>query len=205
MTKCLRQRPTDRGPNWLRQSIGATILALGCLLALSGCSAADPLPTVVPTVQPAVLTPIVAPTLPPTPPPTPRPSATPAPSPTPCQFPLQPALADAWSADELGCPITSGAAAINTAYAPFEGGQMLWRGDTDNIYVLFNDGRWASYRNTWREDDPEYTCGAVSYTHLDVYKRQIYNISCRTLTTYSMKSYSSGTAAKRQQIFGSMG
>ena len=65
----------------------------------------------------------------------------------------------AWSADELGCPITSGAAAINTAYAPFEGGQMLWRGDTDNIYVLFNDGRWASYRNTWREDDPEYTCG----------------------------------------------
>lgn len=36
---------------------------------------------------------------------------------------------------------------------------MLWRGDTDNIYVLFNDGRWASYRNNWRDGDPEFTCG----------------------------------------------
>lgn len=162
MTKRLRQQPTGQGPKWLRQGIGATVLALGCLFALSGCGATDPLPTVVPTVQPVASTPTLAPTLPPTLPPTPRPTPPPAPSPTPCQFALQPALADAWSAEEVGCPITPGAAAINTAYAPFEGGQMLWRGDTDNIYVLFNDGRWVSYRNTWREGDPDYTCGEAN-------------------------------------------
>jgi hypothetical protein len=36
---------------------------------------------------------------------------------------------------------------------------MLWRGDTDAIYVLYNDGRWESYSNQWREGDPEFTCG----------------------------------------------
>jgi formylglycine-generating enzyme required for sulfatase activity len=83
----------------------------------------------------------------------------PTPGPAPCQLPTQPALAGAWNKEEIGCPITPGAAAINTAYAPFEGGQMLWRGDTDIIYVLYNDGRWDSYPNEWREGDPEFTCG----------------------------------------------
>jgi hypothetical protein len=36
---------------------------------------------------------------------------------------------------------------------------MLWRGDSDTIYVLFNDGRWLSYPNEWREGDPEFSCG----------------------------------------------
>jgi hypothetical protein len=81
------------------------------------------------------------------------------PTPTPCQLPTQSTLAVAWNIEELGCPITSGAAAVNTAYAPFEGGQMLWRGDTDMIYVLYNDGRWASYSNEWHEGDPTFTCG----------------------------------------------
>lgn len=44
MTKRLRQQPTGQGPKWLRQD-GATVLALGCLFALSGCGATDPLPT----------------------------------------------------------------------------------------------------------------------------------------------------------------
>lgn len=39
---------------------------------------------------------------------------------------------------------------------------MLWRGDTDTIYVLFNDGRWESYPNEWREGDPEYSCGEAN-------------------------------------------
>ena len=108
---------------------------------------------------------------PPTPPPTPHTPPPPPPpqgekkhktghhTPIPCQLPTQPALAAAWNIDELGCPINPGAAAINTAYAPFEGGQMLWRGDTDLIYVLTNDGRWTSFPNVWREGDPTFTCG----------------------------------------------
>lgn len=90
----------------------------------------------------------------------PAPSATPRP--TPCQLSVQPALGDAWSEDELGCPITSGATPISTAYAPFEGGQMLWRGDTDTIYVLYHNGEWDSYPNEWREGDPTYSCGEES-------------------------------------------
>ncbi|MCZ2114994.1 MAG: hypothetical protein LC131_14360 [Anaerolineae bacterium] len=88
------------------------------------------------------------------------PSATPRP--TPCQLSVRPALSDAWSEDELGCPITSGATPISTAYAPFEGGQMLWRGDTDTIYVLYHNGEWDSYPNEWREGDPTYSCGEES-------------------------------------------
>jgi len=81
------------------------------------------------------------------------------PSATPCQIPVQAGLADAWDIELLGCPITPGTAATNTAYAPFEGGQMLWRGDTDTIYVLTDDGRWISFPNMWREGDPIFTCG----------------------------------------------
>lgn len=36
---------------------------------------------------------------------------------------------------------------------------MLWRGDTDTIYVLTPDGRWQGYPNEWREGDPTFSCG----------------------------------------------
>lgn len=91
----------------------------------------------------------------------PAPTATPRPSPTPCQYSLQPDLAEAWDPGLLGCPISAGMAVINTAYAPFEGGQMLWRGDTDTIYVLTHDGHWSTYPNEWRDGDPEFTCGGT--------------------------------------------
>jgi len=69
-----------------------------------------------------------------------------------------PDLQIAWNPDELGCPITPGRDPLSTAYAPFEGGQMLWREDNAVIYVLTNDGRWAQYNDLWREGDPEFTC-----------------------------------------------
>jgi hypothetical protein len=36
---------------------------------------------------------------------------------------------------------------------------MLWREDSDKIYVLFSNGRWERYNDIWREGDPEFTCG----------------------------------------------
>lgn len=36
---------------------------------------------------------------------------------------------------------------------------MLWRGDTDTIYVLYNDGRWESYPNEWQQSAQEFSCG----------------------------------------------
>lgn len=157
MTERPPQRPVGGNVKWRRQRVTIITLTLFCLFALPGCDTADPLPTVAATIAPLAATPTLIATSSPTV--APPPSPTPQPSPTPCGLPLQPDLTDAWRPGELGCPITPGEAAISTAYAPFEGGQMLWRGDTDAIYVLTHDGRWASYPNEWREGDPEYTCG----------------------------------------------
>lgn len=138
---------------WLVAAIGLS----ACREATTGV-----LPTSAPTAAqiPAASSSVAA-TQPPRPtntafPPTPLPTA------TPCQFAVQPLLAAAWEPAEIGCPITPGATAVATAYAPFEGGEMIWRADTDTIYVLFSDGRWTSYPNAWREGDPEYSCGEAS-------------------------------------------
>lgn len=149
---------------------GAKIILLVVLLlwpVLVACADppdSSPLPTLIPTAVTAAILDTVTPTGADTGTatrisPTSRPSSTPEPSPTPCVFPVQQDLAPAWRPDELGCPINQGFSTVDTAYAPFEGGQMLWRGDTDMIYVLYNDGRWASFPNEWHEGDPEFTCG----------------------------------------------
>lgn len=136
-----------------------SLLFLAALFALAGCGQIGQ------EVTPTLVIPAVVPTMPPTAvPPTPTllPTNAPAtvtPPPTPCAFAVLPALAAAYNEDDLGCPTSAGLEATSTAYAPFEGGQMLWRGDTDTIYVLNNDGGWTSYPNQWREGDPEYTCG----------------------------------------------
>ena len=82
-----------------------------------------------------------------------------APTPTPCAFSVLPALELAYLAIELGCPLNPGRDPLTTAYAPFAGGQMLWREDNAVIYVLTNDGRWAQYDDLWREGDATFTCG----------------------------------------------
>ena len=37
---------------------------------------------------------------------------------------------------------------------------MFWRDDTRQIYVLYNDGTWQEFPDTWTEDEPEYSCPA---------------------------------------------
>lgn len=32
---------------------------------------------------------------------------------------------------------------------------MIWRGDTRMIYVLYNDGSWGGFEDTWTPDEPE--------------------------------------------------
>ncbi|WP_374685818.1 serine/threonine-protein kinase [Promineifilum sp.] len=78
--------------------------------------------------------------------------------PTPCQYQVLAALRGAWS-DELGCPLNAGQNSINTGYAPFERGQMLWREDNDAIYVLYNNNTFARFADVWREGDPDFSCG----------------------------------------------
>jgi hypothetical protein len=136
-------------------------------LSLAACSdlAIDTTPTLVATAPEVSTTDIVGTAAPPstgTPPPaTSSPTAALAPttSPISCPFPLQPDLEPAWDEAEIGCPLDTGQFPISTAYAPFEGGQMLWRGDTDMIYVVYNDGRWEIYPNEWEQSIQEFTCG----------------------------------------------
>ena len=140
-----------------------TRVGLAAVVVLCACARAggEATPTLAPTALAATTWPTIAATRPaPTATFVPATAtATTAPSPTPCQLPIQPALAEAWNAAELGCPITPGSEAVSTAYAPFAGGQMLWRGDTDTIYVLYPGGTWSSYPNAWRPGDPEFSCG----------------------------------------------
>jgi hypothetical protein len=149
-----------------RNTIAIVFILNLLIVGLFGCDQGtrNELPTVAPT---ALATPTLAtePTEPPTAQPTatqPPPTATVEPTPFPCEYPVQSDLVDAWDYLVLDCPIGPGAAAISTAYAPFEGGQMLWRGDTDTIYVLYNDGRWESYPNEWVQSSQEFSCGEES-------------------------------------------
>lgn len=140
------------------------LVALVTLLLLVGCDRAAPslaIPTPVattPATQVAA-TPPATPLAATRPPPTPTRAATISPSPTPCRHTILPALQPAYLDIELGCPLNPGLDPLTTAYAPFEGGQMLWREDNAVIYVLTNDGRWAQYDDLWREGDAEFTCG----------------------------------------------
>jgi hypothetical protein len=41
----------------------------------------------------------------------------------------------------------------------FERGRMFWREDTDYHYVLYANGTWEHFRNSWSEGMPTFTCG----------------------------------------------
>lgn len=40
------------------------------------------------------------------------------------------------------------------AFQPFEGGQILWRGDRNELFVLYNDRSWQQHANPWRQGLP---------------------------------------------------
>jgi hypothetical protein len=77
------------------------------------------------------------------------------------------AFAGVWSANReiqqrLGWAQSEQAAPVSAAYQPFEHGSMVWRGDEQRIYVLFEDGRWAVFADTFREGDPESNPGLIA-------------------------------------------
>ncbi len=125
--------------------------------------AAAATPAITPTVAP---TPTATPAAPPTPttvaaalPPTG--AAEPLPE-TPPEglFVPEGILALRWLNDPviqqaLGYATSETAAVIPGAYQFFEHGTMLWRGDTQQIYVAFQDGTWEAYDDLFREGEPE--------------------------------------------------
>lgn len=51
-----------------------------------------------------------------------------------------------------GCPVTQDT--IQAVYQAFQNGFMVWRGDTQQIVVLYNDGTYQTFNDTWTESDP---------------------------------------------------
>jgi serine/threonine-protein kinase len=117
--------------------------------------------TPVPPTSPATRTLEPSPT--PLPPPTETAAATSTPLPTTRPTSTCPAVQGTFAAiwrkraQELGC-VTDKAHTSWAAEQHFEHGQMLWREDTDRMYVLYDTGRWSAYQDIWREGDPEYSC-----------------------------------------------
>lgn len=56
---------------------------------------------------------------------------------------------------KLGCP-TEVEKGVWSAEESFQGGCMFWRDDTDQIYVLYSNGTWTGYIDTWTSAEPEY-------------------------------------------------
>lgn len=55
------------------------------------------------------------------------------------------------------CPLTQDY--VWAAYEPFETGRMVWRSDTREIYVLYADGNYETFEDTWLEGDPAVDLG----------------------------------------------
>ncbi len=113
-------------------------------------------------------TPIPSPSIAPTPtltftpaPPTPTFTATPSPSatriscPQPITTTLTIFLEGNPASNTLGCPRAE-AMTTAAAWEPFERGLLLWRKDSNLIYVLRPDETWFLTGNTWRDGDSPY-------------------------------------------------
>lgn len=110
-------------------------------------------PTRTPTFTP---TPTWTPTF------TPTPTRTPTPTPTPaCVLATASEFYPIWQQvrHRLGCPIGP----FHTTWSAverFERGWMYWREDEVRIYVMYDDGHWQDYPDTWHEGEPE-TAGLI--------------------------------------------
>ncbi len=84
------------------------------------------------------------------------PTATPVPTATvaPCTATLNASDAEtSGRAPGIGCP-KGAPAVVQMARQRFQHGQMIWRGDRKQVYVLSDDGRWQGYEDKWVEGDP---------------------------------------------------
>ncbi len=82
----------------------------------------------------------------------------PTPRPTPvCRVAVDPVLEVKTSLNQLGCPLGS-AQVVWAAWQPFEHGYMLWRSDTNQVTVFYDDGTQQTLPDQWNEQ--AYTVGA---------------------------------------------
>ena len=141
-----RQRVGSSGGAWTPPAVTSTpgtpaavAQATGTAEAASATPAGTPTATLT-TLPAASATASVTPNLTPTEPPA-------------CTTDVAPELASLYSLAELGCA-QGPAAVVWAAWEPFERGAMLWRSDTDEAYVLLNDGHWLPITEPWDGSEP---------------------------------------------------
>ncbi len=83
-----------------------------------------------------------------------------------CPYATTPDFVSAQEEMGLGCARSS-AHSLTATWQPFTQGVMIWREDTNKIYVLINwgastaiipPGQWRAYDNEWIDGMPEYAC-----------------------------------------------
>ncbi len=60
---------------------------------------------------------------------------------------------------QLGCP-QADAVSPESAEEKFQSGRMLRRADLKRIYVVYDDGTWQGFPDSYAEGEPQYFCGA---------------------------------------------
>jgi len=96
---------------------------------------------------------------------TPTPTLTPTPMPS-CPFDAAGAFSSLWQTyrDQLGCPLYQVPKPIQDAEQRFQNGHMFWRQDSDDIYVVYEQGAlvgtYQTFPDSWSEGDPPYACPA---------------------------------------------
>jgi len=110
----------------------------------------------------------------PTPTPTPNaqrptsvpPTATPRPGPPTNLYIPQGIFAELWEEPQvfeaIGWANEQQPHETAAAFQRFEGGGMIWRGDTTQVYALYDDGSWEQFDDTWSSDEPEWDTHIVS-------------------------------------------
>ncbi len=143
-----RQRVGSSGSAWTPPAVTSTPGTPGAVAQATATAA----PTGVPAAGTPTATMTALPTATVTPTPAPTESATPTEPPA-CTSDVAADLAPLYSLAELGCA-RGPASVVWAAWEPFERGAMLWRSDTDEAYVLLNDGGWLPITEPWNGEPP---------------------------------------------------
>jgi len=76
-----------------------------------------------------------------------------------CRVAVDNRLSSAFIRSDLGCPVGT-AQIIWAAWQPFEGGAMLWRGDRDQVTILYQGSGWSTLPDRWDQVSPPPQRGA---------------------------------------------
>ena len=69
-----------------------------------------------------------------------------------CEIEPHDSLSSFWEHSGLGCA-SAAAQTVWAAWQPFETGHMIWRQDSDNLFVYADDGSWAQHADDWDDQD----------------------------------------------------